>query len=189
MLSSSPSKIDELLVTGVSPRPTDRRQPQETAKHEGPAAPDAMNPACHALLTGGPGSPRRNTVSRSFSAAAFLDFLIRRFSLMDRPGFLATDCRGDLLDMALPADLLRRRWWPGLPGLVVVTAAPGRRYLPANAGNRRRAVHHERAQTALQVEQTNANDRREDHQAKKIDHRSCSSSCMRLRGRSTFESA
>ena len=133
------------------------------------------------------GSPRRNTVSRSFSAAAFLDFLIRRFSLMDRPGFLATDCRGDLLDMALPADLLRRRWWPGL---VVVTAAPGRRYLPANAGHRRRAVHRERAQTALQVEQTNANDRREDHQAKKIDHR-CRAPlhACGLRGRSTFESA
>jgi hypothetical protein len=38
MLSSSPSKIHELLVTGVSPRPTDRRQRQKTAKHEGSAA-------------------------------------------------------------------------------------------------------------------------------------------------------
>jgi hypothetical protein len=28
--------------------------------------------------------------------------LISRFSLMDRPGFLAADCRGDLLDMTLP---------------------------------------------------------------------------------------
>ena len=36
MLSSSPSKIHEPLVIGVSPRPTDQRQPQETAKHEGP---------------------------------------------------------------------------------------------------------------------------------------------------------
>jgi hypothetical protein len=35
MLSSSPSKIHEPLVTGVSPRPTHRRQRQETAKHEG----------------------------------------------------------------------------------------------------------------------------------------------------------
>jgi hypothetical protein len=35
MLSSSPSKIHEPSVTGVSPRPTDRRQPQKTAKHEG----------------------------------------------------------------------------------------------------------------------------------------------------------
>jgi hypothetical protein len=50
-------------------------------------------------LAGGPGSPRRNTVIRSFSAAALRDFLIRRFSLMDRPGFLVMGCRGDLLDM------------------------------------------------------------------------------------------
>jgi hypothetical protein len=35
MLSSSPSKIHEPLVTGVSPRPTHQRQRQETAKHEG----------------------------------------------------------------------------------------------------------------------------------------------------------
>jgi hypothetical protein len=34
MLSSSPSKIHEPLVTGVSPRPAHRRQRQETAKHE-----------------------------------------------------------------------------------------------------------------------------------------------------------
>ena len=34
MLSSSPSKIHEPLVTGVSPRPTDQRQRQKTAKHE-----------------------------------------------------------------------------------------------------------------------------------------------------------
>ena len=36
MLSSSHPKIHEPLVTGVSPRPTDRRQRQKTAKHEGP---------------------------------------------------------------------------------------------------------------------------------------------------------
>jgi hypothetical protein len=35
MLSSSPSKIHEPRVTGVSPRPTDQRQRQKTAKHEG----------------------------------------------------------------------------------------------------------------------------------------------------------
>jgi hypothetical protein len=35
MLSSSPLKIHEPRVTGVSPRPTDRRQRQKTAKHEG----------------------------------------------------------------------------------------------------------------------------------------------------------
>jgi hypothetical protein len=34
MLSSSPSKIHEPLVTGVFPRPTDRRQREKTAKHE-----------------------------------------------------------------------------------------------------------------------------------------------------------
>ena len=34
MLSSSPLKIHEPRVTGVSPRPTDRRQRQKTAKHE-----------------------------------------------------------------------------------------------------------------------------------------------------------
>src|ERR687897_3494915 len=34
MLSSSPSKIHEPRVTGVSPRPTDQRQRQKTAKHE-----------------------------------------------------------------------------------------------------------------------------------------------------------
>ena len=90
------------------------------------------------------------------------DFLIRRFSLMDRPGFLVTGCRGDLMDMTLPDGLLRRRWWPGL---VVVTAAPGRRCAPANAGHRGRAVHGERAEAALPVEQANADDRREDHQA------------------------
>ena len=38
MLSSSPSKIHEPLVTGVSPRPTDQRQRQKTAKHEGSKA-------------------------------------------------------------------------------------------------------------------------------------------------------
>ena len=36
MLSSSHPKIHEPLVTGVSPRPTDQRQRQETAKHEAP---------------------------------------------------------------------------------------------------------------------------------------------------------
>src|SRR3954454_5296766 len=36
MLSSSPSKIHEPRVTGVSPRPTDQRERQKTAKHEGP---------------------------------------------------------------------------------------------------------------------------------------------------------
>jgi hypothetical protein len=35
MLSSSPAKIHEPRVTGVSPRPTDQRQRQKTAKHEG----------------------------------------------------------------------------------------------------------------------------------------------------------
>jgi hypothetical protein len=35
MLSSSPLKIHEPRVTGVSPRPTGRRQRQKTAKHEG----------------------------------------------------------------------------------------------------------------------------------------------------------
>jgi hypothetical protein len=35
MLSSSPLKIHEPPVPGVSPRPTDRRQRQKTAKHEG----------------------------------------------------------------------------------------------------------------------------------------------------------
>ena len=35
MLSSSPAKIHEPLVTGVPPRPTDQRQHQKTAKHEG----------------------------------------------------------------------------------------------------------------------------------------------------------
>jgi hypothetical protein len=109
----------------------------------------------------------------------------RRLGLLINPATILRWHRQPIT-MALPADLLRRRWWPGL---VVVTAAPGRRYLPANAGHRGRAVHGERAQAALQVEQANADDRREDHQAKKIDHRSCSSSCMRLRGRSTFESA
>src|SRR3954453_16185579 len=34
MLSSSPSKIHEPRVTGVSPRPTDQRERQKTAKHE-----------------------------------------------------------------------------------------------------------------------------------------------------------
>jgi hypothetical protein len=34
MLSSSHRKIDEPLVTGVSPRPTDQQQRQKTAKHE-----------------------------------------------------------------------------------------------------------------------------------------------------------
>ena len=34
MLSSSPLKIHEPRVTGVSPPPTDRRQRQKTAKHE-----------------------------------------------------------------------------------------------------------------------------------------------------------
>lgn len=62
--------------------------------------------AGHALVAGGFGSPRRNTVIRSFSATALRDFLILRFSLMDRPGVLAADCRGDLSDMALPTDLL-----------------------------------------------------------------------------------
>src|SRR3954447_24479390 len=37
MLSSSPSKIHEPRVTGVSPRPTDQRERQKTAKHEGSA--------------------------------------------------------------------------------------------------------------------------------------------------------
>ena len=40
---------------------------------------------------------------------------------MDRPDFLVTGCRGDLMDMTLPDGLLRRRWWPGL---VVATAPP-----------------------------------------------------------------
>jgi hypothetical protein len=35
MLSSSPSKIHEPLVTGVSPRPTDRRQRQELRNTRG----------------------------------------------------------------------------------------------------------------------------------------------------------
>jgi hypothetical protein len=35
MLSSSHPKIHEPRITGVSPRPTDRRQRQKTAKHEG----------------------------------------------------------------------------------------------------------------------------------------------------------
>jgi hypothetical protein len=35
MLSSSHPKIHEPLITGVSPYPTDQRQRQETAKHEG----------------------------------------------------------------------------------------------------------------------------------------------------------
>ena len=35
MLSSSHPKIHEPRVTGVSPRPTDQRQRQKTAKHEG----------------------------------------------------------------------------------------------------------------------------------------------------------
>jgi hypothetical protein len=35
MLSSSPAKICEPLVTGVSPRPTDQRGARKTAKHEG----------------------------------------------------------------------------------------------------------------------------------------------------------
>ena len=39
---------------------------------------------------------------RSFSALAFRDFLIRRFSLTDLPDFFVADCRGDLSDMALP---------------------------------------------------------------------------------------
>ena len=34
MLSSSPAKICEPLVTGVSPRPTDQRGARKTAKHE-----------------------------------------------------------------------------------------------------------------------------------------------------------
>ena len=38
MLSSSHRKIHEPSVTGVSPRPMDQRQRQETAKHEGPWA-------------------------------------------------------------------------------------------------------------------------------------------------------
>jgi hypothetical protein len=38
MLSSSPSKIHEPRVTGVSPRPTDRRQRQKTAEHESTSA-------------------------------------------------------------------------------------------------------------------------------------------------------
>jgi hypothetical protein len=38
MLSSSHRKIHEPLVTGVSPRPTDQRQRQKTAKHEGVGA-------------------------------------------------------------------------------------------------------------------------------------------------------
>jgi hypothetical protein len=41
---------------------------------------------------------------RASSAMAFLDFLIARFSLTDLPGFLLADWRGDLWDMALPAD-------------------------------------------------------------------------------------
>ena len=40
MLSSSHPKIYEPLVTGVSPRPTDQRQRQKTAKHEGKTAPE-----------------------------------------------------------------------------------------------------------------------------------------------------
>jgi hypothetical protein len=38
MLSSSPSKIHEPRVTGVSPRPTDQRERQKTAKHEPPVS-------------------------------------------------------------------------------------------------------------------------------------------------------
>jgi hypothetical protein len=88
--------------------------------------------------------------------------------LTDRSGFLAADCRGDLSDMALSSDLMRRRWWPGL---VVVTATPGHRCLSIDADHCARAVQRERAEAAPQVEQADANDRREDHQAKKIDHR------------------
>ena len=33
---------------------------------------------------------------RAFSASAFLDFFIERFSLTDLPGFLLADWRGDL---------------------------------------------------------------------------------------------
>ncbi len=41
MLSSSRAKIHNPAVIGVSPRPTDRRQRQKTAKHEGQTlAPD-----------------------------------------------------------------------------------------------------------------------------------------------------
>jgi hypothetical protein len=52
----------------------------------------------------------RNTLIRSFSAVAFLDFLMARFSLMDLPDFLLGDCRGDLSDMTLPGCLGRYRY-------------------------------------------------------------------------------
>jgi hypothetical protein len=61
-----------------------------------------------------------------------------------------------------------RRWWPGL---VVVTATAGHRCLSIDADHCARAVHRERAEAALQLEQADADDRREDHQPKKIDHR------------------
>jgi hypothetical protein len=63
---------------------------------------------------------------------------------------------------------MRRRWWPGL---VVVTATPSHRCLSIDADHWARAGQRERAEAALQVEQADADDRREDHQAKKIDHR------------------
>jgi hypothetical protein len=49
------------------------------------------------------GPLRRKAAIRSFSATAFLDFLIARFCVMDLPDLLLADCRGDLSDMTLLA--------------------------------------------------------------------------------------
>jgi hypothetical protein len=57
MLSSSPLKIHEPRVTGVSPRPTDRRQRQKTAKHERPCGcpkPRARLLTCRLVTEGAP---------------------------------------------------------------------------------------------------------------------------------------
>jgi hypothetical protein len=51
MLSSSPSKIHEPLVTGVSPRPTDRRQRQELRNTSGRVGAENLSRASTSTFT------------------------------------------------------------------------------------------------------------------------------------------
>ena len=53
MLSSSHSKIHEPRLTGVSPRPTDQRQRQKTAKHETPCGVPELAPRSLTEVIGG----------------------------------------------------------------------------------------------------------------------------------------
>jgi hypothetical protein len=66
----------------------------------GPALSPLVSPFLGTQFRPARGSPRRKSAACVFSpAAAFLDFLSARFSLMDLPELLLADCRGDLSDM------------------------------------------------------------------------------------------